>query len=295
MACRPPIVDLSDFDRRRSEIQKQLMDAAQGTGFFYISGHGIVQSLIDEAYGQADSFFQLPHDAKDRLPKVDWAACKVRGYELNNLTDGTLHESMMQAFDVHEDMEGAWPPESMLPDYRATTVAFMQAMHPVAQRILSCFATGLGFSPDFFEKMTDISSPENHTFLQYHKYPSTEGLKWKPGTNRITAHTDESLITLLHIGPGSMLSDGLLKSNYHRVRMPLPGEPQGDRYSMGYFVWPALHDKLQGKSGKTSATTMAEYMKQKGKIFSYSFSPDIDTYEKSQQYAFGPPQIESAA
>lgn len=48
--------------------------------------------------------------------------------------------------------------------------------------------------------------------MQYHKYPSTEGLTWKPGTNRITAHTDESLITLLHTCPGSPVKPLPLRS-----------------------------------------------------------------------------------
>lgn len=30
-------------------------------------------------------------------------------------------------------------------------------------------------------------------------------------------------------------SDDKLKSNYHRVRMPLPGEDKGSRYSIAYF------------------------------------------------------------
>ena len=30
-------------------------------------------------------------------------------------------------------------------------------------------------------------------------------------------------------------SDDKLKSNYHRVRMPMPGEDQGSRYSIAYF------------------------------------------------------------
>lgn len=53
---------------------------------------------------------------------------------------------------------------------------------------------------------TDIQSVDNRTFLQYHKYPSTDGLTWKAGTNRITAHTDESLITLLHPSPSTACS-----------------------------------------------------------------------------------------
>ena len=37
--------------------------------------------------------------------------------------------------------------------HRGTSLEFMHAMDPVARKILSCFATGLGFPADFFEKV----------------------------------------------------------------------------------------------------------------------------------------------
>ena len=62
---------------------------------------------------------------------------------------------------------------------------------------------------------------------------------------------------------------------------------QGDRYSIGYFVWPRMHDKIQGRKGVYPPTTMAKYMEKKGKNFAESFSPDIATYEAQQEYSFG--------
>jgi type III secretory pathway component EscS len=38
----------------------------------------------------------------------------------------------------------------------------------------------------------------------YGQYPPVDGLKCKPGVNRITAHTDESLITLLLTSSGAV-------------------------------------------------------------------------------------------
>ena len=55
-------------------------------------------------------------------------------------------------------------------------------------------------------QITDVSTTENNSFLQYHKYPSLEGSDrstWQTGVNRITAHTDESLMTLLFNSPGA--------------------------------------------------------------------------------------------
>lgn len=54
-------------------------------------------------------------------------------------------------------------------------------------------------------QITDVSTTENNSFLQYHKYPSLDGTDrkdWAQGVNRITAHTDESLMTLLFNSPG---------------------------------------------------------------------------------------------
>lgn len=38
------VVDLSNFDERKMEIGKDLLSAAEGIGFFYVSGHDIPQA-----------------------------------------------------------------------------------------------------------------------------------------------------------------------------------------------------------------------------------------------------------
>ncbi len=41
MPARLSIVDLSDFEARKQDISRQLLEAATGSGFFYVTGHGI--------------------------------------------------------------------------------------------------------------------------------------------------------------------------------------------------------------------------------------------------------------
>ena len=56
-------------------------------------------------------------------------------------------------------------------------------------------------------QVTDAGSPENNTMLDYTKHHSLEGVelgKLRRSANRITAHTDESLITLLLHSPGKL-------------------------------------------------------------------------------------------
>ena len=37
------VIDISDFDKRKVEVGQELLSAAEGIGFFYVSGHGIPQ------------------------------------------------------------------------------------------------------------------------------------------------------------------------------------------------------------------------------------------------------------
>ena len=84
--------------------------------------------------------------------------------------------------------------------------------------------------------------PDNHTVIQCNKYPPVGDLKCKEGTNRITAHTDESLITLLltssgglpafpehHPGPAAPAAAAGMQAWLQRTHAPLPeacGAPQ---------------------------------------------------------------------
>ena len=64
---------------------------------------------------------------------------------------------------------------------------------------------------------------------------------------------------------------------------------QGDRYSIGYFVWPRDQDTLQGPKKRYPQQTMAEFMKVKGGLYGAAFSPDPTTWAAQQHMAFGPP------
>ncbi|CAL5228586.1 g11746 [Coccomyxa viridis] len=345
MSCAgPPIVDLANFEERKEEIKNELMKAATTVGFFYITNHGIPQDLIDRAFAINARYFDQPSEVKAKYPSVDWGAVKLLGYEVNRMHegDGLLHESCIQKFPVHTEMEKIWPTEEDVPDFKKVTMEFMEALPPVVDRLMSLFALAIGFPEDFFKTITDVSTTENNSFLQYHKYPSLEGTErkdWKEGVNRITAHTDESLMTLLFNSPGSVglelaagkdgkavgsevgqytvegwtdcppkpgcitvnvgdplqfWSDGLLKSNYHRVRMPKEGEPLDARYSIGWFVWPKDDVLIQGPAQKYPPTTMKEFMKVKGQMYGNSFHPDPEIYMANQHVAFGVPQLANA-
>ncbi len=61
--------------------------------------------------------------------------------------------------------------------------------------------------------------PDNYSVFVVNYYPPTEGITWKPDTQRITAHTDETLVTLLFTSPGVLLCRNLLASCFAWPRL----------------------------------------------------------------------------
>ena len=68
------IVDLSLPEQQAAA---KLLKACKEVGFFYVSNHGIEQSLLSSAMQQSRAFFSLPEEEKEKLiTKGD----SLRGY-----------------------------------------------------------------------------------------------------------------------------------------------------------------------------------------------------------------------
>lgn len=57
-------------------------------------------------------------------------------------------------------------------------------------------------------------------------------------------------------------SDDVLKSNFHRVRMPPPAEANKARYSIAFFAQPNRSALVQGPKQKYPPITAGEYIVQ---------------------------------
>lgn len=55
-----PRVSLRDFENRREEITKELVEAAEGPGFFIAVDHGISVEDINKQFSRSKSYFELP-------------------------------------------------------------------------------------------------------------------------------------------------------------------------------------------------------------------------------------------
>lgn len=81
------IIDLSPWFNKKSKggainpdsaIIDQLRTALCNSGFLFLTGHGIPQSIIDGAFSSARAFFNRPLDEKKRMSSTFFRAS--RGY-----------------------------------------------------------------------------------------------------------------------------------------------------------------------------------------------------------------------
>ena len=73
-----PVLDFSLFETDPKTFLDALKPAARDVGFFYLTGHGIAQSLIDDVLSASRRFFSLPEADKLKIEMVN--SPHFRGY-----------------------------------------------------------------------------------------------------------------------------------------------------------------------------------------------------------------------
>ncbi|MBP6901901.1 MAG: isopenicillin N synthase family oxygenase [Burkholderiaceae bacterium] len=292
------VIDLADFEARRSEIADQLWDAAVDVGFFQLKNHGIAPADISEAFAMTQRFFALPDDLKARHPLKKGLNSGWESRAQVRPSTGTPDQK--ESYQItRPHMDGLWPDEAALPGFQARMLGFEAQAWNVAMRVLSCFALKLGFDAQFFTTAHDPTSPHYQSTLRLlHYYAIDPAMRDQLGLWRAGAHTDFDCLTLLFqragqgglellpgkdadsqawtpITPadelitcniGDMLmrwSDDQLPSNFHRVRNPGPDEYQGPRYSLAFFAQANKDALIQPPSGKYPAISAGDYLQQR--------------------------------
>lgn len=292
-----PQIDMSDFQRRRTQITESLWDAATEIGFFQLINHGIPQSLIDDAFDRSHAFFALDAETKAKAPLK---AGTNAGWEFKaQVRPSTGTADQKESYQITlPRMEGLWPAADRVADFKPTMLAFERMNWTLAMRVLSCFASKLDLPKDLFVEGHDPLSPQYQSTLRLIHYLGMEDATpedfkcWRAG-----AHTDFDCLTLLHqkqgqgglqvcpgkdsqgralgwtdVPPvggvitcniGDMLmrwTDDKLLSNLHRVRMPHSGESLGPRYSIAYFAQANMDTVLQGPERRYAPITGHDYI-----------------------------------
>lgn len=203
-----PVIDLHAFRhgglRTRLTVAAKIAEACRHVGFFYISGHGIAQSLIDETFGASKAFFDQPFETR-----MESAATKEwwRGYVPSKLEgEGGAVGGMIQTFRLMLDLPADDPdvvlgkPMHMpnrsvphLPGFDATVATYMAEMEVLSNTLRRAFALGLDLPEEFFEPF--YRRPLIQQSLLYYPPPASD----RPEDVKVGAgeHRDTGAFTIL--------------------------------------------------------------------------------------------------
>lgn len=192
-----PKISLHNFSTRIEEITKQLISAAETDGFFGLTDHGISLPEIEAMFTTSESFFSLPDTDKATVPFTTLNA----GWEKNaQIRPSTGQPDRKESYQLQfgSNMEGLWISDEKLPGFKDTSLDFMKKAQAVSEKLMLCFARGLGFPDDYFIKAHDISRPESQTVLRLlHYFEVDSSVPVPEGYFRAGAHVDWDFITLL--------------------------------------------------------------------------------------------------
>ena len=272
-----PILDLSRLDAGPDEaaaFRADLRQVMHDVGFFYLTGHGVPQPLIDEVLTISRRFFDLTEEEKLSIENVK--SPQFRGYTRvgKELTHGDIDWREQIDIGVDRDtvepgdgvadywrLEGPnlWP--AALPEMQEIVGRWNDALNTAALRILRALALSLGAPETVFD---EAFAERPSAFIKIVRYPGESNPEPKQG---VGAHRDGGVLTLLLVEPekgglqveyngewidapsvpgsfvvniGEMLelaTSGYLKATLHRVISPLIGT---DRISIPFFFNPAL-------------------------------------------------------
>ena len=268
-----PIIDINS-PAAASDIDR----ACRQFGFFAIRNHGVSHGLRADLIATSIDFFGRDSSEK-ALVALERGGSAWRGWFPlgGELTSGVpdLKEGYYFGRELPPDrrpMHGPniWPHAP--PAMRSLITEWMDAMEPLAQRVLSLMSVGLGLSPEFFlDSLTSDPTPLFRIF-RYPPHPADGVDRWG-----VAEHSDYGLLTLLaHDGKAGLqvkvgeewidapadpaliicnlgdmldrLTAGRYRSTPHRAR----NHADQDRYSLPFFLdpgWDAVIESIDLDDG----------------------------------------------
>jgi isopenicillin N synthase-like dioxygenase len=187
---------------------RQMREACERVGFFYLAGHGVPQSVIDAAFAATREFHALPLDEKLHLKLNE-----------NNIGYLPVNQSMQRASTVHKATRpnynesffishdrGADHPDVLAGTplrgrnqwpvggdrMRAAMVGYFKALESLGERTLPVLARALDMPEGYFAPFFANEAHINLRFLHYPPQDTEDDEQFGQGP-----HTDNSFITFL--------------------------------------------------------------------------------------------------
>ena len=262
----------------------QFRHCLEKIGFFYISGHGVPQSLLDGIFAATQRFHAQPLDEKMKihLNRSNNGYMPLKGHAqrhsvLNKDPKPNENESFFakkeRAADDPDVLAGKdlrdpnqWP--EALPGFRETVLEYQAVLRDLGHRMLPLYARALDLPEDYFAPF--FHSGGEYTIRMIH-YPPATPEQVSDGVFGTAAHTDRNLFTILAPGntpglqilmqDGSWLDAPLIPgtfvvnsgdtlrrwSNDRLLSTPhrVLNVSGRDRYSVAFFIKPELDTVLE--------------------------------------------------
>jgi isopenicillin N synthase-like dioxygenase len=279
----------------RTALARAIERTCRDTGFLVIANHGIDQRLIDGAFNAAAAFFDRPLERKLALKVGDlnigylpYGAQIVRTSKVHVNTQPNLSESFYIVNDLspddrrilsHDPLYGLnkWPEE--MPEFKTAALAYINAMRPLAAKMVSAVATSLDLPDDYFVERF----AEPTTTLRLIRYPSHANAE--DNQFGFAPHIDTNFLTLLarsalpglevrttegewirppHVFNTFVVNTGEMLGRYSNDRYtPTPHRVINDnntlRHAIPFFYGPGLDAVIEPVPTCVSADNPAKY------------------------------------
>jgi polar amino acid transport system ATP-binding protein len=200
-----PVVDLSLAE---AEVATRIAGACRAHGFFYVTGHGIDETLGLRLEALSHAFFALPEAVKARyampLGGRAWRGWFPLGGELTSgrpdwkegLYLGTElpadHPRVRAGVPLHGS--NLLPGDDVLPGFGDTVFSYMHQVTALGHRVMAGIAQSLGLPRDYFASRYTADPLVLFRIFLYLSRPVPEGVQAQYGVGE---HTDYGLLTLL--------------------------------------------------------------------------------------------------
>lgn len=217
-AFHVPAIDIAPYvaggtEADRSEVARQVDEAARTVGFMQILGHGIPLEAWARLGRASDRFFELPLEVKKqyRAPSgVNRGYSPPRSERLSLSLGVEKAERMNDFFEAfnlgasaadypHADVDPGMYPENIWPaesdTFQGDVELWMSHARVVARIMMRVFADALGLPAGYFDPYTDHSLD----VLRMNNYALPEGERVELDGDLIVMgeHTDFGIVTLL--------------------------------------------------------------------------------------------------
>lgn len=197
-----PKISLARFGERVEEITAQLVAAAETDGFFSLVDTEITVPEIDAIFATSEAFFALPDSVKATVP---FTTKNVGWEKMSQVRPSTGVADQKESYQLQfgDNMKDKWIDEKALPGFKADAQAFMHKAQRVSEKLMLCFARGLGFPDDYFIKVHDTRRPDCQSVLRLlHYFEVDSSVPTPENYYRAGAHADWDFLTLLFQRPG---------------------------------------------------------------------------------------------